>query len=205
MAGVRSWSAQSAQLDLLTCGVGPVEAAISLTRHLASQALNIFGVIHFGIAGGYEGGAEVLDLCLATKESFGDIGICFLNDIISLEPAFAPPTEFLLDPNLLEIAAHCLAGVGFDYRLGPFVTVAGVSGTGDRGKMLRTRFGAICENMEGASVARVCELFQVPCLEIRCVSNSVIDRKSQVWQTEKAIHHCQLAVKHIVEELLNAR
>ena len=55
----------------LITGVGPVEAAVRLTAFVAQSAVRFQGVVNFGVAGAYcreEGGADLLDLCLAERE-----------------------------------------------------------------------------------------------------------------------------------------
>jgi len=69
-----------------------------------------------------------------------------------------------------------------------------VSGTLRRGEALRLRYQAICENMEGAAVARVAQAFQLPCLEMRVVSNMVEDRDLSRWQLAAAIDRAAAAL-----------
>lgn len=184
-------------------GVGPVETAINLTEYLSrKEATPVAGVINVGIAGAYPGsGAELLDICLADREVLGDTGISFPDRIEPLDPSFAPPVEFSLDDTLLKSAEDSLNNSGTGCRRGGFVTLSAVSGTLARGKYFRDKFNAICENMEGAAVARVCRNFTLPCLELRCVSNMVIDREEQVWRTEESVNKLSVAVKIVLEGL----
>lgn len=184
-------------------GVGPVEAAISLTEYLArNDHNNISGVINVGLAGAYpDSGLHLLDICLAEKEIFGDIGICLQDRIDYLDRSFAPPLEFKLNPQLLTAAAEQLVRADIEYRCGNFVTVSAVCGTLSRSLYLQDKCKAICENMEGAAVARVCEKFALPCLELRCVSNMVVDREDQQWQTKGAVERCCRATQAVMEGL----
>ncbi|MCK4839764.1 MAG: hypothetical protein KAS94_13255, partial [Desulfobulbaceae bacterium] len=135
------------------------------------------------------------------KETFGDIGICMADRIDELDQSFAPPLEFNLNQKLLSSAASYLRDAGFKYHLGNFVTVAAACGTISRSRYLQDKFQAICENMEGAAVARVCKQFSLPCLELRCVSNMVVDRDDQQWQTKEAVTRCSAAVQAVLEGL----
>lgn len=182
--------------DFLMSGVGPVEAAINLTDYLSrTEPGSIAGVINVGLAGAYpDTDVNVLEICLADHEFFGDIGICLQDRIDELADSFSPPLAFKLDQELLAKAELRLGEAGIKCKRGNFITVSSVSGTVARGNYLRDKFGAICENMEGAAIARVCRKFSLPCLEIRCVSNMVIDREDQLWSTKEAIDGCCLAV-----------
>ncbi|MDT8334796.1 MAG: futalosine hydrolase [Desulfurivibrionaceae bacterium] len=188
---------------LLLIGVGPVEAAVNLTEYLCrSGPERVTAVINVGLAGAYPGaGVQLLDICLAEQEYFGDIGIRLDGRIDDLDHSLAPPLEFKLSPGLLDGACDTLVNAGFAYRRGNFVTVSGASGTTGQGGYLRDKFKAICENMEGAAVARVCQKFSLPCLELRCVSNMVVDRDDQAWRTVEAVEICGRAVRAVMEGL----
>lgn len=186
----------------LLSGVGPVEATWSLTAFLARRTKMPRGVINFGVAGAYpDTGLELLDLCLAEEEVLGDLGIVHQAHIDSLAPAFAPPREFVCDQPMLAAGAAILAAAGLPCPRGRFVTVSGGSGTRLRGEYLRDSHQAICENMEGAALARVCLGFGVPFLELRCVSNLVLDRSAQVWRAREAALRCGRAAAILVEGL----
>ncbi|PKN23327.1 MAG: hypothetical protein CVU68_01250 [Deltaproteobacteria bacterium HGW-Deltaproteobacteria-3] len=67
--------------------------------------------------------------------------------------------------------------------------------------MLRAAHNGLCENMEGAAVARVCQEFAVPCLEVRCVSNMVEDRNPANWQLAAAVQKCGQVVSLLIDRL----
>ena len=55
--------------------------------------------------------------------------------------------------------------------------------------------------MEGAAVARVCEKFSLPLLEIRCISNMVEDREVGRWKIQEACVKAAHAAFLIIGEL----
>lgn len=194
---------------LLSCisGVGPVEAAISMTRTLEKYHTMLAGVVNFGTAGAYlsdgeEVGAGVLDTCLANKEVFGDYGVCIGDKI---EPfantAISGVIEFELDKVLYARAQQILVAHELAYMAGTFVTVNAASGTAARGNQLRSRYRALCENMEGAAVARVCREFSVPMIEVRVVSNLVEDRPTSSWKLTEASQKSAGAASLIIQGL----
>ena len=193
----------SDRFSFLLSGVGPVESAINLTEYLSRVEVGcISGVINVGLAGAYpDSGLRLLDICLAEKETFGDIGICMNGRIDELDHSFSPPLEFTLNLELLTAASNHLSKAGIKYLCGNFVTVSSACGTSSRSTYLRDKFKAICENMEGAAVARVCRKFALPCLELRCISNMVVDRADQQWQTKEAVEGCCRATQAVLEGL----
>jgi futalosine hydrolase len=171
----------------LVTGVGCLETAVTLTRFLASSREPIRGIINCGVAGAFVGaGPGLLDLCLADHETQADAGIWLADGIVDFD-TIRVPLHFSLQCPLLDQARALLSARGLNPWVGPFVSVLAVSGTQARGEALRTRYHALCENMEGAAVARVAEEFQLPCLELRSVSNMVEDRDLAAWQLGEAI------------------
>ena len=194
--------------EQLITGVGPVEAAVQLTAHLAKTSASFQGVINLGVGGAYcrdQGGADLLDICLAEREVLGDLGICYGDAVEPLRgESFEILDMFSLDNHLLTQAESLLTSGKVAYKRGPFVTVSCVSGSRQRGVLLARQHRALCENMEGAAVARACQQFGLPLLELRCISNLVEDRNLQNWQLKKACARCGEVAALIVEGLSRA-
>jgi futalosine hydrolase len=181
-----------AECPTLVTGVGPVEAAVCLTAFLAATSLPLTGVVNFGVAGAYVAGANrqgaaVLDICLAEREVLADLGICANEEVRPLRgTGFTMIDSFELDADLRRRAESLLADAAIPCHSGVFATVNSASGTRRRGDLLAERHQALCENMEGAAVARVCQHFGLPLLELRCISNLVEDRNLRNWQLYNA-------------------
>ncbi|HHK60385.1 MAG TPA: futalosine hydrolase [Desulfobacterales bacterium] len=189
--------------QVLVTGVGPVDTALALGAFLAKSAAPPSLLLDFGVAGAYPGGgAEVLDLCLAQREFFGDLGVCSADRIEPLdEDEATAAVEEPLDASLVNRACQILADRGLSPRRGNFVTVACVSGSRRRGLILARRFDAMCENMEGAAVARAGRRFAVPVLELRVVSNLVEDRDRTRWRLKEAARQAGHAAGLLVAAL----
>jgi futalosine hydrolase len=192
----------------LITGVGPVETTLRLTRGLEGRDQRIDCVLNFGVAGAYvqessnpAGNAGLLDLCLAEREWLGDFGICYADRIEAFDEQLGGPVSFPLNQSLLSRAETILTRHGQAFRRGNFVTVSAASATQARGQMLAARFGGLCENMEGAAVARVCAEFSLPVLEVRAVSNLVEDRDVSRWLLAAACGRAAEAAALLVREL----
>jgi futalosine hydrolase len=192
----------------LVTGVGPVETALSLSCMLHTMRKKNIApelVLNFGVAGAYPEKntavqAGLLDICLAEQEVFGDFGIQLADKVERFGAGHELPVRdhFVLDRTLLSAAGDALDGIGVAYKKGAFVTVNCASGTWERGRQLGCQYQGLCENMEGAAVARVCEKFSLPCLEIRCVSNMVEDRNMERWRLRQACAKAGRAAAAIV-------
>ena len=195
-------------VDTLVTGVGQVETAVRLTAFLSNYSSALEGVINIGVGGAYvsdsgEAKADLLDICLAKKEVFGDFGVC-LED--RFEPItgeeLEPPSTFTMDEDLLERAMEILEKENIFFRLGNFVTVNCTTGFLSRGKILEHQHQGLCENMEGASIARVCQEYGLPCLEMRCISNLVEDRDTSRWQLKQACKYSGEVAAKLIASLV---
>ncbi|MBU1564896.1 MAG: futalosine hydrolase [Proteobacteria bacterium] len=193
------WSGTGPSCLTLVTGVGPMETAFRLTRFLCEANERVHAVINFGIGGAYlqpvgHPQPELLELCLAEQEVVGDLGICLQNGVEYLDRSLTGELTFPLDSGLLGIGRKILVEAGEQCFCGVFVTVNAASATRERGDMLQGRWQGLCENMEGAAVARVCREFAIPCMELRAISNYVEDRKPQNWRLyEACLKAAQLA------------
>jgi futalosine hydrolase len=188
--------------ESLEIGVGKTAAAITLTERLVRGPLP-GGVLLFGACGAYPpehlGGAthglKTLDLCLVSDDLLADEGVEMSPDFTSIQDldlgAIGP---FSMDAAATDAIARELGGI-------PRVrgaTVSTCSGTDARSLTIAMRSGASVETMEGAAVAMVCRRFNVPLVQLRCVSNFTGDRNRSEWNLEGAvvrIHHALLRLR----------
>jgi len=101
----------------------------------------------------------------------------------------------------LEVAGNVLEKNSISYHQGNFITVMSVSGTRQRGSLLQQKYNGLCENMEGASLARVCHEFRKPFVELRSISNYVEDRDLSRWNLEKACENAAYVASLVINEL----
>ncbi len=194
LAGLPGWTP-------LVAGVGLLETAVHLSRFLSGNTVKLLGIINCGVAGAYVGaGPGLLDLCLAERETMADFGVGLEAGVEDFAPPLAP-ASFPLDGPLLARALEILTRRGMRFWPGNFVSVQTASGQEGRGELLRQRHRAICENMEGAAVARVAAEFSLPCLELRAVSNLVRDRDLGGWRLNEAAAACAQAAAMLLPEL----
>ena len=56
------------------------------------------------------------------------------------------------------------------------------------------------ESMEGAACFMVCEKFNIPCMQIRAISNKVEKRNKTIWDMPLAIKNLNTKVQQIIDE-----
>ncbi len=183
-------------------GVGKTNAAHCATLLVLNFAPSV--VIHFGVGGAYPASGLVPgDIAVATKDVYADEGVLLEDGFHPLEFIGIPYlkagrliyyNEFPLDAGLAKIMLRAARSSGLKAASGVFATVSACTGTKQRAAELYARFGAICENMEGAAVAHVCKLYGVPCIEVRGISNIVEERDLSKWDVPLASRNCQKVV-----------
>lgn len=155
------------RLSILLCvsGIGKINSAISAT--LAFEKFNIKRAIISGIAGAYpSSGLKVGDIAVAEKEIDADKGL-----LINCEDR----EDSFIFMNSEEISLY-VPDFSKQLKRGTFLTVSACTGNLSRAKFFENKFKAICENMEGAAVAKVAQIYGIPASEIRSISNIVTDR-----------------------------
>lgn len=192
---------------LVATGIGAVNTSHALTCVL--QARRPAWVLQIGVGGAYpQSGLGVGDLALACEENYGDLGVRTeegwqggeVIGIPVLDGDVVRYNNFPLDGAWVQQAAAILP----DARVGPFVTVQECSGTDALGLERGERFGALCENMEGAAAAHLCALYGVPFVEVRVMSNIVEKRDREQWDLPLAVERAQAAALQLLEQGLCA-
>ena len=188
--------AHADRVELLVTGMGPVVAAANLSRYLTLHGPEVIGVLNIGVAGAYlDAGVAMLDICLAQQEFLGDFGICIQDRVQDFDAGLLKPEPPMLFNNDLSVRIkNILTSYNISFKTVNFVTVNCCTGTKKRAEYLRDKFAAGCENMEGAAVAMVCRNLNIPCVELRCISNMVEERDTGKWRLTEAVEKmCRVA------------
>lgn len=190
-------------------GPGKVNAGVSTALSIERFAPEI--IINFGIGGLYPGaGGSDTILAVAEKEIYADEGVLLEKGFhglsfmkLSLATEETPPifNEIPVDKRLFSTQKEVVKKTGLPFAWGAFLTVSTVTGTDDRARQLRRRYGAVCENMEGASVGHVAYLYGIPFGEIRGISNLVGRRNRRYWRVREASISVQEAIISVIDAL----
>jgi len=193
--------AEPARCALIVTGCDKANTAHALTLVLEALDPPPALVLQVGVAGAYgSSGLQVGDLAVASEEVYGDTGVLAPDGWLNMESLGLPLARrgdaeywnrFPLDPGLVHGALRRLGAAGWKGARpaivsGVAVTVSQVTGLAALGEELARRFSAISESMEGAAAAHICTLYGVPFLEIRGISNLVMDRDRGSWRLERA-------------------
>ena len=169
----------------LITGVGMVNTAIYLTKELAKKKYDL--VINMGVAGSFSKELKNGDVVEAVEDNFSEIG--FENNL-----EFSKFTDFDVKTKYLNSSRTSLKKVRA-------ITVNTVHGNKVTISEIVKRESPEIESMEGASVFKVCEEFNVPCMQIRAISNKVEKRNKKNWDLDLAIRNLNIEVEKIISGL----
>ena len=155
-------------IDNKTCifvesGIGKVNAA--RTTQILIYKIGVDYIFNIGVAGGISNDLQVGDIVIGEKIVQHDFDITAFNHKKGYIPNVGVYIES--DKMLINIASNVITE-----------GVKGVIATGDifcsennMAKKINDKFGALCVEMEGASIAQVCYLCNIPFIIIRSISD----------------------------------
>jgi futalosine hydrolase len=194
----RRFFSQQIDLHVLVTGVGPVAAAFALGTVLAQQQFD--WALNLGIAGAFNRDFALGDVFQVVNDRFADVGVeeadGQFTDVFELElmdwnqapfingKLYAPDTEASFLPQASAL------------------TVSKVHGTVESIAKITAKYTADLETMEGAAFYYACLQHQLPCLQVRAVSNYVEPRNRAGWEVPLAIERLNAVGVKIVEALV---
>lgn len=177
-------------VEMLVTGVGPIEAAASVSRALAQSPYSF--VINAGIGGAFEGCGDVGD------------GVVVSEEMMELGLETGVPIVLPDGAGIIERASSDLSIVdrlveqGFASKRG--ITVSRVTATDATARRLRA-LGVEVESMEGFAVLRAAEIAGVPAVEVRGISNIVTDRARSRWDFSAGTKGLQTVLTSLLSTL----
>ena len=172
----------TANCQLLISGVGMVATAFALGRHLSANTYDL--VVNLGIAGSFDRSIALGEVVEITEDTFAELGaeddLSFLPiaDMGFGEATFYPSKKLADLYNLFNT---------FNLKQTTAITVNTVHGNEASIKKVLERLVPQIESMEGAAFFYACKELNVPCLQIRAVSNYVEKRNRANWNIGLAI------------------
>lgn len=187
-AMLRAAFADRSDIHIVCTGVGPVNAAHGVTMGIVEHRPS--RIVVCGVGGAYPGsGLTIGDVVCADVECYGDLGAQSPGGFLDMR-ALGFPVIRGDQPVYNDLPLQVWP---VDRRV-KFVTVNTCTGTDEDARSIEARTGGAVENMEGAAVAHVARLHEVPVGEVRGISNIVTTRDTSAWRLKDAAVAAQEAV-----------
>ena len=184
--------------EILITGVGIPATVFHLTKKLLEKKYDF--VIQAGIAGTFNDRLNLAEVVKVKKDAFADLGIEENGNFKTLfETGFVNKNDFpyrnewLVNPhsffekNKLSIAKGItLNKIGDDHL---------------QNKMIKEKFSADVESMEGAAFHYVCLQQKINFLQLRSISNHVGERDKSKWKLKESVENLNKELLKIIENL----
>jgi len=171
--------------SILITGIGMVNTSINLTKELIKRKYDL--VINMGVAGSFSNELKNGYVVEVVEDFFSEIGFQDGKSFLSFAD-FNLKTKYQVESKTTLTKARG-------------ITVNTVHGNDQSINEIIERLNPEIESMEGASVFKVCEEFNTPCLQIRSVSNKVEKRNRERWDLDLAIKNLNIEVEKIINSL----
>ena len=192
ISGIRfDWGTINGVLcTLAVCGPGKVNAAVCAQAMIMRFRPRM--VINTGVAGGLYKDINVGDIVISSDALQHDFDVTGLGYERGVIPDL-PVSIFQADTEMVEMAKEACEIVNPEIQcfVGRVVTGDQFISDNDKKKELVETFGGYCAEMEGAAMAQVATLNQVPFVIIRAISDKADNSAPVSYQTfeEQAIVH----------------
>ncbi|MFD1776106.1 5'-methylthioadenosine/adenosylhomocysteine nucleosidase [Paenibacillus rhizophilus] len=161
-------------------GVGKVNAAV--TTQILIDTFGAKKVLFTGVAGALHPDLEVGDIVISSECLQHDMDVTALGFPRGVIP-FQEASEFPADPELVLLAEKVCRDMGVRYVTGRVLSGDQFIASQESVAMLREQLGGACAEMEGAALAQVCYMNEIPFVVIRSMSDKA-DGSANISFTE---------------------
>lgn len=187
---------------IVRCGIGKVNAACC--AQILVDLFDITHVINTGIAGSLNAELNIGDILISKDALHHDMDTTIFGYQLGEVPQMGV-REFPADEHLMEVAQKSCAKVNPDIHalVGRVVSGDQFISSKDVKEKLISSFQGDCAEMEGASIAHVAYLNQVPFVIIRAISDKADDSAEMDYPTfeRAAAKHSALLVADMVAHI----
>lgn len=171
---------------LVKCGVGKVNAAMA-TQILITKFC-VEKIINTGIAGGLDDRLSILDIVVSDSLGYHDFDVTGFGNKKGEVPGMKS-SNFIADKELRDSAVEVYKKGGFasNIFIGKIVSGDQFISANKIKKQIQKEFNPMCVEMEGAAIAHVCYVNNIPFVIIRCISDLANEKAVKgEYQEEKA-------------------
>jgi len=188
------------KFDLLITGIGQTQTTFSITRAITKGRYSC--LLNFGIAGSFKKKTPIRSMVIVAEEIFADLGAEnndgeFLDLFeMGLNDANKHPFK---DGKLQALIPESFTSAQHLPKVRS-VTVNRVLSHANSIKWVEKKYAPDVVNMEGAAVFYACIMSELPCLQLRTISDFVGTRDKASWDIKGAVETLNQEVIRIYEQ-----
>lgn len=164
--------------DFLVTGVGMVSTTYELSKKLQEKKYDL--VLNCGLAGSFDRSIPPGEVVQVIEDTFSELGAEDGNDFLSLQKIGLQGKDTFYSNYI---------NSGNNFMQVKSITVNTVHGNNDSISNVQKRLNPQLESMEGAAVFFICEKENIPCIQLRAVSNYVEKRNKSAWNIPLALRN----------------
>lgn len=186
---------------VVVSGIGKVNMAVCAQILVDDYHVDV--LINTGVAGSLDATIDIGDIVLSKEAQQHDMDASPLGDPVGVIPRMET-SIFKADEQLLEAAKNACEKVNKDIHcfIGKVVSGDQFIASAEKKEYLVDTFGGRCAEMEGAAMAQVAYLNQVPFLVIRAISDKADNSGQEDYSVfaRKAIVHSMNLLRQLFED-----
>jgi len=196
---VSHYKFKTTSVDVLITGIGMMQTAFHLGRQLAGTKYDV--AINAGIAGSFTDQLAIGEVVHVTEECMPEMGaedgaeFRSLFDLGLIDPDSTPYEKGRLI-NRFHIKSERLARI----RTVKGATANTIHANSESIQKIISGYNPETESMEGAAFLYSCLSDQLPCAQIRSISNYVAERDKTRWNLELAFKNLNKVLWEIINE-----
>ncbi|MDR6941711.1 futalosine hydrolase [Mucilaginibacter pocheonensis] len=183
------------KLETLITGAGMVPTAFAMGKQLSLHKYDL--IINLGIAGSFDREMPPGHVVEITEDTFAETGAEDDEEFIPISSLGFGENTFGPTISLENLCS------GLNLTKARAITVNTVHGNEESIKKVQARLNPQIETMEGAAFFYACRQFNIPCLQIRAVSNYVEKRNRDNWNIPLAIENLNNFAIELVSQIIN--
>ncbi len=204
--GIYKGSCSDKEVYICLCGIGKVNAAIAAQRLIDLYSVEC--IINSGVAGGIYEKLSKLDIVISDSLTYHDFSPI---DILDRNPPYG--SIMTADAGLVRLAVSACEKLNENLKnegKAPFNAYVGTVVSGDcfvssseMVNRLRSEFDAYCTEMEGAAIAHVSKVNDIPFVVIRAISDFADKEAEGSFESFETIaaERAQFITSEIIERL----
>lgn len=185
-------------IDILIPGIGITATTFHLTSLLHKNVYDL--VLNSGIAGSLNKDLKIGEVVNVVSEAFADLGIENENGFSTLfESGFIHPNDFPFKEGVLKSS---FTNGWIELKKVDGITANKTHTHLKNNLNFQQKFSADIENMEGAAVFFVCHNLNIPCLQIRAISNYITREGPSEWDIPLALINLKSSILNQLQNLV---
>jgi futalosine hydrolase len=196
-ANLSSYSFKKYQIDVLITGVGIHATAFYLGKYLCNK---YDFAINAGIAGSFNRNLEIGSVVNVYSDCFAELGAEDDTEFLSVfDLGLIGKNEFPFNNGMLENKWDLTNPIIDKLPKVNGITVNKVHGNEDTIAKVFQLFHPYTESMEGAAFLYACCMENIPCLQLRSISNYVEKRNREAWNIPLALQNLHKSILTIYD------